>query len=205
MVKKDLDIMEMFHIISEKTLTPNQFYLLCCLRENEASININLHQELRILTNDKWLTKVENAYIISPAAHLLIDQVESFFKVHKKKTDTQVMGQNHMLKIEEYILLFPKGKLPSGKSARSDKKNLETCFKWFFETHDYSWDIILKATAIYVDSYERNNFMYMQTSQYFIRKQQSDKTWGSELANCCANLENGNIEQDDTHFTEKVV
>jgi hypothetical protein len=63
----------------------------------------------------------------------------------------------------------------------------------------------LKATAAYVDEYERKNYMYMQTSQYFIRKQQSDKTWGSELANMCAVIESGDSLNDKNYFSENVV
>jgi hypothetical protein len=134
----------------------------------------------------------------------LVDQVESFFKVSKKKTDNQVMGTGYKENIEKYLEIFPKVKLPSGKAARSDKKNVETAFKWFFETHEYSWDIVLQATEAYVSDYETRRYLYMQTSQYFIRKQQGDKTWNSELANWCAIVEGGVVEQRP-HFSEKVV
>lgn len=114
------------------------------------------------------------------------------------------MGEGYKENIEKYLEIFPKIKLPSGKAARSDKKNVETAFKWFFETHEYSWDSVLKATEAYVSDYETRRYLYMQTSQYFIRKQQGDKTWNSELANWCAIVEGGVVEQRP-HFSEKVV
>ena len=111
--------------------------------------------------------------------------------------DTDVIGH--------YINLFPAKKLPSGKLARSARKNIENAFQWFLKTYDYSWDVILKATAYYVDSYEKNNYLYMRNSQYFISKMNPDKTRESELANYCEIIQNGMEEESDSFFKEKVV
>jgi hypothetical protein len=161
--------------------------------------HINIHQELRQLVNKKYLKETiateGNKYDLMPDALQLIEQIESFFKVQKKKTNNQVLGTNYQDEILKYLEIFPKGKLPSGKQARSDKKNIEVAFKWFFETYEYSWDIILKATLNYVTDYESRSYKFMQTSQYFIRKQNSDKTWASELANMCSQIESGDTEE----------
>lgn len=177
------------------------------MRENIATIHINVHLELRALEAGGWITNDNSsgAPILLPAAIALVEQVESFFKVSKKKTDNQVMGEGYKDRIEQYLEIFPKIKLPSGKAARSDKKNVETAFKWFFETHDYSWDIVLRAAEAYVSDYETRRYLYMQTSQYFIRKQQGDKTWNSELANWCAVVKEGGVVEQRPHFSEKVV
>jgi hypothetical protein len=45
----------------------------------------------------------------------------------------------------------------------------------------------------------------MQTSQYFIRKQSSDKTWNSTLADYCEIIESGEDIIDNSHFSENVV
>lgn len=198
--KTNMDMMEMFDIISKHELTPNQFYLLYCIRENIGSLHINIHQELRTLEAMGWLKDKK----LTLKAEPLLQQVESFFKVQKKKTTEQVLGNGHSEYIEQYLLLFPKIKLPSGKAARSDKRNIETAFKWFFENYSYSWETIIKASAYYVDEFEKKGYLYMQTSQYFIRKQSSDKSWGSELANWCSIIEDGGPEIPD-HFSEKVV
>lgn len=102
-------------------------------------------------------------------------------------------------------MLFPKGKLPSGKQARADRRNLKANFIWFFKNYKYDWDIILKATALYVDEYERKNYLYMRTSQYFISKMNPDKSRESELANYCAQIISGDYQDDTNHFSEKVV
>lgn len=202
-----MDMMEMFRIITEAGLSPDQFYLLYCMSENVASVSINIPMNLRMLILQEWV-KDETGYTIQPKGHTLLQQVSSFFTVQKKKTSNQVLGTDYDVNIDAYLMLFPKEKLPSGKPARSDRGNVETAFKWFFETRKYSWDTILKATAKYVDEYERKTprYMYMQTAQYLIRKQAQDKTWGSELANICAALESGSDQSPrENHFSEKVV
>jgi hypothetical protein len=62
----------------------------------------------------------------------------------------------------------------------------------------------MKATALYVDEFETKNYLYMKNSQYFIRKQMSDKSWDSELANYCDLIING-TDDTSSHFSENVV
>jgi hypothetical protein len=107
--------------------------------------------------------------------------------------------------VDKYINIFPRIKLPSGKLARADKRNIKVNFDWFFKTYKYDWDVVLKATAHYVDEYERKNYMYMKTSQYFISKMNPDKSRESELANYCNMIINNDYDTDDSHFSEKVV
>ena len=44
----------------------------------------------------------------------------------------------------------------------------------------------------------------MRTSQYFIRKQDPDKSYSSDLANYCEIILNGD-EEDKPHYSVKVV
>jgi hypothetical protein len=57
---------------------------------------------------------------------------------------------------------------------------------------------------MYLDEYESRNWAYMRTSQYFIRKQNQDRTFDSDLANYCDMFING-LDTEDQHFKEKVV
>ena len=114
------------------------------------------------------------------------------------------MGDGFKEKIEEYNDLYPKGKFPSGKTARSAIGNLEPAFRWFFETFDYSWELIIKATNSYLDEREADNWNYSINSQYFIRKQNTDKTWKSPLADFCMYIESGGADEDKHQFKEKV-
>jgi hypothetical protein len=201
MAKQTMEMMEMFNLISKQGLTPNQFYFLYCLRESISPIHINLHQEMRSL-DGKWLTPERT---LTPIAVTLIQQVEGYFKVHKKKTDVDLMGKDHVIDVDRYNLLFPRIKIPtSSKPARSDNKSVEAALRWFFQNYTYSWDTIIAATAAYVEEFEKKKYNYMCTSQYFIRKQNTDKTWKSDLADWCNMLEHGDLETEH-HFKDNIV
>lgn len=196
----------MFNLITDQGLTPNQFYMLCSIQEGVSPVHINPHQELRALQSDNWIAKSEKGWDILPKGMTLIQQVSGYFKTQKKKTSVQLMGDEFAAKMEEYQLLFPKIRLPSGKAARSALSNVETNFRWFFEKHSYSWDTVLKATAYYVDEYESKGYLYMRTSAYFIRKTEQDKSIVSDLAEYCSIVESGeDLETGGAHFSEKVV
>jgi len=202
--KKESGLMEMYHLIVTKGLTPNQFYLLFSIQENVQSLHINVEQELRALISGQW---IDSDNKLSPKAITLLQQIEGFFRVQKKKTSTQLMGDDFNINIGKYQLLFPKKKLPSGKAARAAQSNVETNFRWFFDNHKFTWETILMATAMYVDEYERKSpaYMYMRTSAYFIRKTELDKSIVSDLANYCEIVESGEDLDEDTHFSDKVV
>lgn len=207
--KTTSEMMDMFNLISTEGLSPNEFYLLYNMQSRIEPMHINIHQDIRTLLNKEFIKDISksdiSAFELTPKANELINKVESFFKVQKKKTNEQIMGNRYQDNVLAYIEIFPKMMLPSKKPARSDKKNVETALKWFIETYEYSWDTIFKATTSYVTDFETRGYKYMQTSQYFIRKQNADRTWASELANMCAVVEGGELDNDVNHFKEKVV
>ena len=84
-------------------------------------------------------------------------------------------------------------------------KTLENGFRWFFDNYEYSWEIILSATRKYVYDFEMKNYEYMRTSQYFIRKQNTDKSWDSDLATYCDMILNGEDEYEENYFKDKIV
>jgi len=170
-------------------VTPNQFYLLLCIREGLSAEGINLHQELRALScNDEFIIgNTKDSYKLTPKAEELLLTVESYFKVKSKKTAIAVMGNEYAENIVKYNEIFPRVKLPSGKIARTPLRMVEANFKWFFENHKYSWETIFTATARYVDEYELKSpaYMYMRNSGYFICKMSHDKIRESTLAEYC--------------------
>lgn len=195
---------EIFNKLIKAGITPNSFYYLYSISQNVApNMFISASIEKKRLQSDAWLDDNNN---LTAKANVLIEWIDAYFKVSKKKTSVCKMGENYMEKIEEYLKIFPTFKLPSGKYARSDKKNLENNFRWFFDNHEYSWETVLESTKRYVDEYEANGYKYMRTSQYFIRKQNAaEKSFESELANYCDMLNNGTETYNDFKFKEKVV
>lgn len=199
--------MEILNKIIQNKLTPNQFYVLVCIRDKISPLYVNLHMELRTLLSESWIAEDSPGVMtLQTKAEDLLIEIESLFKTQKKKNNNSLMGDSYQENIEKYQNLFPKKKLPSGKAARSAQSNVETNFRWFFEKHKFSWETILKATAMYVDEYERKTpaFIYMRTSAYFIRKTELDKSIVSDLANYCEIVESGDDLEGDFFFKEKV-
>lgn len=156
------------------------------------------HADLRMLSNKGFV----NENKLTQLGKLLLDKISITDKIKVSKKE---MAEDDLLvNILTYVEIFPKITLPSGKLARVTPPNLIGAFNWFVERYNYSWDTIIKATTRYVKEFEMKRYQFMQTSQYFVRKQNVDKTWSSELANYCAVVDS--VEDNDlSDFNTKVV
>lgn len=193
---------EIFNRLVQENLTPNAYYVLHCIKEKVVPNKfVNKELECSRLQNDQWLTKDLQ---LTSKSIIFIDEIGGFFKRTKSKASKDLMGEDFLQKIQEYVEIFPNRKLSSGKYARTNVKNLESSFRWFFATYDYSWELILEASEKYVKDYEMRNFEYMRTSQYFVRKQNIDKSFESELANYCELIKT-TPDIDQVYFSEDVV
>jgi hypothetical protein len=194
---------EVYTRLLKMQLSPNAFYVLYCINKSVIPADfVNAKIETKRLISDNWLTEKLK---LTEKSLIFMEEIESFFKKTKKKTSTDLMGSDFVENMQTYVELFPNRKLPSGKYARTTIKNLESSFKWFFENYNYSWDTILKATEKYVDEFSIRSYNFMRTSQYFIRKQNIDKSFESELANYCELVENKEDDAGDSYFKERVV
>jgi hypothetical protein len=194
---------ELFQKILKANLTPNQSLILFGMKQG-ISLKQTTQQDKDTLVEEGYLVKKDNLYTMTPQAKLLIVQLDNYFIKAKKKTDSQLMGKNFVDKINNYREIFPAKKLPSGKPARNNVKALGEAFRWFFETYDHTWEEVDKATRMYVNEYRDADYMYMQTSQYFICKQDKHRVKHSTLADYCDMIIEG-VSTEDDHFKEKVV
>jgi len=193
---------EIFNKLLKEKMTPNSLYVLYCIK-NKVSVNslVNSSIEIARLEADGWLNQ---DLILSQKSHIFVEELNSYFRKSKKKTSTDLMGDKFDVCIKTYNEIFPSTKLRSGKYARTNVKNLEAGFRWFFENYDYNWETIFDATKKYVEEYSLKNYEFMRTSQYFIRKQNLDKSFESDLATYCDMLNEDSSKQDDI-FREKIV
>lgn len=192
----------LFSFIESKEISPNSFYILWCISNSHKPTVTNPYQEIREL-QEKNL--IDTAYRLTEAGAKILKDAESQLKNIKVNEKEVLTSDEEQEYINKYLEMFPKGRLPSGKSARVNKKDIEKAFRWFFTNYSYSWDTILKATAYYVDSYEKMKFMYMRNSQYFIGKTNPDKTKDSDLASYCEIILNGGYDEEGNQITDKVV
>ena len=193
---------EIFDRLIIEGLSPNSFYILHCIH-NKITPNKLVSSSLEVTKLKAGGYLKENLELTNNSLNF-IQEVESYFKKSKKKTSSILMGDEFLSKITIYNEIFPNKKLSSGKYARVNVKTLENSFRWFFDNYAYSWETILKATDKYVDEYSVRRYEYMRTSQYFVRKQNTDKTWDSELATYCDLIENG-YDEETNYFKETVV
>lgn len=189
-------------ILKNFKVSPNQIYLLSCIASKRQPIFINVAAEKRGLLS---LNLIDSSDRITQAGQNLLSKlpVEKLSKTKGVVVSADTLESN----IAEYVKMFPKGKLPSGKQARVDKNNLKIQFNWFFLNYKYDWDTVFKATKLYIEEYEKKDFLYMRNSQYFISKMTPDKKRESELANYCNMVVTNDLPEDDseTNFSEKVV
>lgn len=193
---------DIFTRLIQEGLTPNTYYVLHCIKEKIVPNKfVNKELECKRLQTDQWLT--ENLELTSKSL-IFMEEINGYFKRTKKKTSQDLMGQDFVRNIEKYVEIFPNKKLSSGKYARVNAKNLEAPFRWFFENYDYDWEEIMKATERYVDEFSIRRYEFMRTAQYFIRKQNMDKSFESDLATYCEIIRSGD-DEEQVYFSERVV
>lgn len=200
---------ELFNKISSKGITPNQFYILLALKEKVSPkeiTDIDTHYLMHggyIKSYTDTNTGDEYASLTDKGKSVL-KSVLMHYKKMQRKTDTDIMGQDHSENIKKYREMFPAKKLPSGKPARCNVKTLAENFRWFFNSYDYTWEQVFKATEYYISEYRKKDYLYMKTSQYFISKQDKHKVKHSELADYCDMIIDG-IKKDDDLFDDNVI
>ena len=194
---------ELFQKILREKLSPNQALILFGMKQG-ISLPQTLKSDKDVLVNLGYLNLEDGTYILTPQAKLFVVKLDNYFIKAKKKTDIQLMGKDFVDKIHTYREIFPAKKLPSGNPARNNVKALGENFRWFFETYDHTWDDIIKATRMYVNEYRDADYLYMQTSQYFISKQDKHRVKHSRLADYCDMIVDG-VSTEDEHFKENVV
>ena len=193
---------EIFNRLIQENLSPNTFYVLHCIKEKIVPAEfVNKAIESKRLQSDAWL---DESLQLTSKSLIFTEEINGYFKRTKKKAAKDLMGQNFTENIKVYVNIFPNRKLSSGKYARVNPKNLEAAFRWFFENYDYDWDIILQATQKYVREYEVNDYEFMRTAQYFIRKQNIDKSFESDLATYCE-LIRDNPDDEVVYFKERIL
>jgi hypothetical protein len=194
---------ELFQIIYKNKLSPNQAAILFGMKLKIALPKI-LEDDKKALVDNGYVTFDNESYELTADAKVFIAHLDNYFIKAKKKTDIQLMVKNFADKINTYREIFPNQRLPSGKPARVNVKMLSSSFRWLFETYDYTWDQVFEATRMYVNEYRDAEYMYMQTSQYFICKQDKHKVKSSTLADYCDMIRDG-IDTEQKTFKEKVV
>ena len=192
---------EVYNILREEKLTPNQLYLLHCVKDKIADPRWPPgHPDYRKLKVDSWVLGNNE---LSAKSKALIKKVDGYFKVRKKKTSTAIMGDSFKENITCYNEMYPNMRLPSKVPARSSMSQLEPRFRWFFENHEYSWDIVMRATEMYLTERELANWQMTTCAKYFIKKRIAGMD-ESKLADFCELVKSGGGTEQKPTFADKV-
>ncbi len=167
-------------------LTPNEaFYLRSLKNVNEDVIigkmsNIGFLKEYDYLTSDGNLTEKGIRFV-----------AETFKKITIKKTVTQNDVKELTIKFRE---LFPVKIKTANTPVKSNLNNLiRKMIKFKREYPDIKDEVILAATAKYVEGRRREGYQYMTVAENLIFKNQI-----SQLATLCDSY----IEEGDAGTTE---
>lgn len=190
----------LFNKLKKKQLKLYDYYILYKLYF-EPELN---DSEKKLIDTNKNISLYLNAdYTLNNIGISLIKTIDNLFKPIKKLSAIDLLGDNYQEKLDTFINKFPINKLPSGKYARGNKKNIQENFMWFFQEYNYDWETVFKATDIYIEEYFKKNYEFMRTAMYFIKKLK-DGTAESELANYC-DLVNEDLYIPERTFKKKVV
>lgn len=166
-------------------MPPNQLFFLDCCRHNISPGKlINADAERMVAQACGYL---DHAGALTQKAIDILNSMETEVKAKKTKNIQDILGEDYLDKIKEYREYFPGQRLSHGELARQSVNELKEKFVWFFKTYtDYDWDIVLDAAKYYTILKERENFQYMTTSAYFIKKTDpKTKETSSKLADFC--------------------
>jgi hypothetical protein len=196
---------DLFQVMLKKNVTPNQVLLMFGIKNGVTTPPKDTRlSDKNHLVSIGFLDHKNGVYLMTAEAKAFCVRLDNYFIKAKKKTDIELMGKNFVDKINKYREIFPAKKLPSGKPARNNVKALGEAFRWLFQTYEYTWDEVLKATRMYVNEYRDAEYLYMQTSQYFICKQDKHRVKHSTLADYCDMIREG-VNTEGDHFKENVV
>ncbi len=118
--------------------------------------------------------------------------------MHLGEQDPKQEDKNTLALADSVRNLFPSGVTSGGQYVRSAKRAIEYKLKQFKSQYpEVTDEQIIKATKKYVEDYERTNYQYMKTAEYFIMK---DRT--SLLATV---IENMDEEPEEEKWRGKVV
>lgn len=205
----------------------NQLKFINYIKENVLSIEAHFYLIRVYLKENVSLPQKIKEHLISTGlinesleptekAARIIKEAEAMFKPVKGKVSKRKLEkvwEDWEQKLTQYIEEFPPIKLPSGKYARQSPANIKPKMENFINNFpEYDFELIIRATRIYVNEYSKQDYNFMRNSSYFISKEVTKGQPESELANICYLIKgkipfklNNTPSTENNHFSVKVV
>ena len=93
--------------------------MLHCLKNKVQAVGINQYVEFKSLSDAEF---VNSDKTFTELGTQIYKELEEFFSKERADASKKILTENYAENIKNYLDLFPRKKLPSGKLARSDKK-----------------------------------------------------------------------------------
>jgi len=151
---------KLYQLLSLYRISANDLIYIFHLKEGVEIAQNAFPYDIDKMIKAKVIKEEEDGLRVTNKGARLLNQAMDLFK----DNGVLVTEENIDEFISEYRLLFPVGK-------RAHKAALKTKFQKFFKNHDYTFDMILKATKKYIkDLQDRDSLTYMKQADYFIEK-----------------------------------
>lgn len=196
---------KLYDYLVTQGVTPNGYYVLHATKHgyyHEKYVNIRTEQHRLSLSGH--LLEEDSLYKLTSKSEDLLKSVDKLQMQLAKKIKNVPYG-TWTEEIQKFNDMFPKGRRDGSTIAyRTNPKELHERFCWFFETYpEYNWEIVLEATRKYVGVVSENDVRFLQTSKYFIKKQDKNLEITSTLGSLCWNITEGNdndISTEGYHY-----
>ena len=175
-----------FEVLTNFNISVEEFLFLYNISENKPLYKENIDLEklqkqqlIKIVTEDeeiKYFLREKSIQLIEFLTIEMEDSLESSEKNIKKSN--RVINQEIAGRIEEFRNKW-KG-LKSG-SMGSQKSCQLKLLRWMKENPNYTFDDILKAANIYLESLN-GDYRFLQRADYFIFKQENNREESSRLS-----------------------
>jgi hypothetical protein len=198
---------DLYDLLVKNKVSPNGLFVLHCTHNGYMYpnyINFN-HEQYRLEITGHIKKDTTQTYltynITEKGLHLLREAENCLTKMKRvKKAVPLKEWEDNVVKYNE---MFPKTKKEgSSISFRTNPRELMDRFMWFFKEYpEYTWELVFKATEKYLNTFdEGTGYTYMQTSKYFIKKEDKSKSVTSTLATVCYDISEGNDTEISTGF-----
>lgn len=170
-------------VLGELDLSINEFCAIWDIYENrklpfdDSNINYNTLQKkqfIKIIKNEKGLVK----FILREKAISMIDLLITGERRTSYKKQKESLNIDILTRLPEFRNKWKGLKPGSMGSLPSCKDKL---IRWMNENPEYTFDQILKAADIYIDSL-KGDYRFIQRADYFIYKQENNREESSRLS-----------------------
>ena len=174
-----------FKVLEEFNLSIEEFlylYFLYVEDRKYSDVDLNKLQEQKFIkiteeNEEKQITLREKS--IELLEYFIVEIENPLTKKEKTiKRSQRVINADINNRVEELRLKWKGLKVGSMGSLQSCKDKLT---RWLKENPDYTFDEILKAADMYIDSLN-GDYRYLQRADYFIYKQENNREESSRLS-----------------------